>query len=61
MGLLTDKLSAGFGKNTVYRFMQSAQINWIRFTSFFMVEFSRLKANSQKIKGEKMETLIDIS
>ncbi len=33
MNLLTGKNAPPFAKDTVYRFMKSVQINWIRFTT----------------------------
>lgn len=33
MNLLTGKNAPSFAKDTVYRFMKSVQINWIRFTT----------------------------
>lgn len=33
MNMLMDKQEAGFGKDTVYRFINSLHINWLRFTT----------------------------
>jgi hypothetical protein len=47
MNLLMSRCSNGFGKDTIYRFMKSTHINWIRFTSLL----------SARIASESIEYL----
>jgi hypothetical protein len=40
MNMLSDKNSSGFAKDTVYRFLNSCHINWIRFTSLLSAKIA---------------------
>ena len=51
MNMLMGKNSSGFSKDTVYRFLNSFHINWLRFTSLLCA----------RIVSESIENLTDIS
>lgn len=51
MNMLMGKNSSGFSKDTVYRFLKSFHINWLRFTSLLCA----------RIVSESIENLTDIN
>jgi len=53
MDMITGKTSPNFGKDTVYRFMRSAHINWLRFTTVLsarIIETLQPLTNVNRIK-----------
>jgi hypothetical protein len=57
MNMLMGTHCAGFGKDTVYRFMNSSHINWIRFTTWIS-SFIIRESLTQLTDGKRVNVLI---